>query len=137
MSVYLVLSLPRVAVLGQFIKRYFYGIFTFILALNAFENIETSLKNIQNKYHWHLSAVCNNLSFLISVSLQITKILSIKCLAFTVLKTVPKPSVKNSQTNPKLPFEFCSSMLYVALTDNRVLQSCYFVDKVYRRLKVF
>ena len=46
----LVFSLLCVTLLGQFIERYFYGIFTFILALNVFENIfEASLKNTQNK----------------------------------------------------------------------------------------
>ena len=43
----LVFSLP--GVIGQFIERNLHGIFTFILALNVFENIfKTSLENAQN-----------------------------------------------------------------------------------------
>ena len=98
-----VFSLPCVTLLGQFIEQYFYGIFFFNLALNVVENIfKTSLKNAQNKHHWHVSVVWNNLLLFICVSLGINEILSIKRLAFTVLRTVLKSSVNNSETNPKL-----------------------------------
>ena len=100
----------------------------FILALNVFESIfENSVENTQNKPHCHPSVVCNNSLFLMCVSLQITEILSIKCLVFTVLRPVLKPSVQNSK--------FCSSTLYVLFMDTCGLQLCYFVHKVYNHLR--
>ena len=62
--------------LGQFIERYFYGTFTFIVAMNVFENIfKTNLENTQNKTnvicllfatirYFSLESVCKSLNFL-------------------------------------------------------------------------